>query len=227
MVDNSPKINIIYTDRDFLVLEKPAGILVHHTKHQKKNTLVDWLVKKFPEIKKVGEKGRYGIVHRLDRQVSGLMVIAKNQAMYKSLKSQFKYRRVEKEYTVLIYGKVNEKGVIKKPIGRTKSNKLAVIESDRDAKFKKQAITRYKVIKRFKNYTLLRVNILTGRTHQIRLHLKSIGSPIVGDRKSKDFDLNRIFLHASFLGFHDLDEKWHEFESNLPNKLKNILNKIK
>jgi len=210
MVDNSSKINIIHKGEGFLVLEKPAGILVHHTKYKKENTLIDWLIENFPEIKKVGDKGKYGIIHRLDEKVSGIMVVATNSLMYESLKSQFKYRRVEKEYTALVHGKLKEKsGTIKKPIGRTKDGKLTTIESNENVKFQKQAITKYKVIEEFKDYTLLRVNILTGRTHQIRLHLKSIDCPIVGDTKEREFDMDRIFLHSSFLGFHDLDESWH------------------
>ncbi|HKL17021.1 MAG TPA: RluA family pseudouridine synthase [Patescibacteria group bacterium] len=227
MVDNSPKINIIYEERDFLVLNKPAGVLVHHTKHEKENTLVDWLLKRFPQIKQVGEKGRQGIVHRLDKNVSGLMVVAKTLLMYNSLIEQFRCRRVEKKYMALVWGKPPKKeAIIKKPIGRTKTDQLIVVNSEKNIKNKKQAITKYKVLKEFRRFTLLKLDLLTGRTHQIRLHLKSINCPILGDKKKESFDIQRIFLHSFGLGFHDLSNQWREFEIDLPNKLKNIIKNI-
>jgi len=237
MIDILLKPNIIYKDNDFLVIEKPAGLLVHPTKYQEENTLVDWLLEEFPEIKDVGGKERPGIVHRLDREVSGLMAVAKTQAAYEHLVKQFTQNQIKKEYTALVHGQPpREKGTIDLPIGRTKKGKLVVVQSRKKIKLEKPAITEYEIIKKFSifnfQFSLLKVRPLTGRTHQIRIHLKSIGCPIVGDlkylpkhlRNQETDKLNRIFLHASYLGFYDLNGHWREFKSELPVELTNFLN---
>lgn len=243
------KINIIYQDEDFLVIEKPAGLLVHPTKYQKGNTLVDWLLENFPKIKNVGQKNRPGVVHRLDKDVSGLMVVAKAQEMYEHLVRQFSENKVKKEYLALVYGQPpEEKGMIELPIGRTKKGKLVAVKYRKGIKMEKPAITEYEVINKFpisnfqflnkfkiqnlqfQKFTLLKIRPLTGRTHQIRIHLASIDCPIVGDkqylpkhlRNQITKYLNRIFLHASYLGFYDLGGKWREFKSDLPEELKKI-----
>ncbi|MDA2935847.1 RNA pseudouridine synthase [Patescibacteria group bacterium AH-259-L05] len=234
-LDILDKINILYESRDFLILDKPSGLLIHPTKHQKTNTLVGWLVKKYPEIKNVGQRERPGIVHRLDKDVSGLMVVARTQKMYDFLVFQFKQGRVKKEYIALVHGKPPEiHGFIETPIGRTKKGKLVAVISRKKLKFEKPAFTEYRVIKKYKDCSLLQVRPVTGRTHQIRLHLKSVGCPIVGDsllssrasRKVSEgshIHPNRIFLHASYLGFYDLGKQWQEFQSDLPQELKNFL----
>lgn len=235
-IDILGKNNIIYKDQDFLVLEKPSGILVQPTKYQEEDTLVDWLIKEFPSIQGAGDSDRPGIVHRLDMDVSGLMVIALNQKMYDYLVEQFKSGKVNKEYSALVVGNVkNQSGEIDLPIGRTKKGKLVAVQSEKKIKFSKQAFTEYQVIKRFQDFTLLKVKIWTGRTHQIRLHLKSIGRPIIGDfvhsKKQKENkliqELTRPFLHASYLGFNDLKANFREFKSDLPKELKTFLNRIK
>lgn len=236
MVDILDKINIIHIDRDFLILDKPAGLLVHPTKYQKANTVVDWLAKNYPEVKKVGQQDRPGIVHRLDKDVSGLMVVARTQEMYDSLIFQFKQGKVKKEYIALVHGRPpEERGSIETPIGRTKKGKLVAVISRKKLKFEKPAFTEYKIIKRFKDYTLAQARPVTGRTHQIRLHLKSIGCPIVGDtryiktrehKNIKTSGITRIFLHASYLGFYNLNNQWREFKSKLPKELKSFLNKL-
>lgn len=229
------KINILYKGRDFLILEKPAGILAHPTKYQKTNTLVDWLVKKYPEIKNIGQPKRPGIVHRLDKDVSGLMVIALTNEMYDFLINQFQKGKVKKQYIALVYEKPPEThGFIETPIGRTKKGKLVAVTSRKKLKFEKPAFTKYHVIKKFKDHSLVRVRPVTGRTHQIRLHLKSIGCPIVGDKKYGPKHPStqvpkcptRIFLHASYLGFYNLENQWQEFKSKLPQKLKQFLNTL-
>lgn len=234
---------IIADEIDFLIIEKPVGLLVHATDKNETATLVSWLLKKYPELDGVGEeKNRDGIIHRLDRDVSGIMVVAKNQASFNHLKKQFKDRLVKKEYAALVYGRLPQtEGEIDLPIGRNKDgqfvahpwrHKLKLDNKDKVAK------TKYKVLEYLKDYSLLEVTILTGRTHQIRAHLSAIGHPILGDqiykpkkeifnflrRRIKVVDPGRIFLHSQKIGFTDLNNNWREFISPLPKTLNDFLN---
>jgi len=242
--DNSKiiKPKIIKETDDYLVLEKPVGLLVHPTDKGEKNTLVDWLKKKYPYILNVGEERyRAGIIHRLDRDVSGIMLACKTQEMYEHLKEQFKKRLIFKEYTALVHGSIEqEEGEIDFPIGRSREGfKMAAHPKDHGHKLDatdKTAITKYDVIERIKNYTLIKIAIKTGRTHQIRVHLNAFGHPVVGDsiyriKKfwevwKKNQKLDRIFLHATKIGFEDLKNQWQLFESDLPEKLKLYLKEI-
>lgn len=220
---------IIFESKNFLVISKPSGLLVHPTKYQKESTLINWLIKKYPKIKFVGEKDRPGIVHRLDKDVSGLMVIAKNKNFYYYLINQFKNKKIRKRYIALVHNRApQEEGIVDLPIGRTKKGKIVAVKYHKKIKFEKPAKTKYKIIKKFHHFTLLEVEPLTGRTNQIRVHLKAIGCPIVGDRKySKMKDkLERIFLHAYYLGFYNLNGKWLEFFSDLPENLGSYLNNL-
>ncbi len=233
---------IIFEDHNFIVLEKPAGLLVHPTDKGEKNTLVNWLSEKYPKIKQVGEqKYRSGIIHRLDRDVSGIMLVAKTNEAFYQLKDQFKKRVVKKQYLALVYGHIyDSEGEIDLPIGRSKAGKFVAHPRKKGFKFldaDKVAKTKYEVLEYIKNYTLLEIQILTGRTHQIRVHLSAIGHPIIGDqaykpkkkffhwfqRKIKVIDPGRIFLHSIKIGFYDLNNHWQEFESPLPKKLKDFL----
>jgi len=224
------QFDVIDETADYIVINKPAGLVVHPAHGVHEPTLTDGLLAKYPEIAKVGENElRPGIVHRLDREASGLMVIARTQKMFDHLKKQFQERAIEKEYIGLVHGIIeDEDGTIDTPIGRsqTKDGRMAAHpekqEKDKDAK------TEFEVEERIKNYTLLKVKILTGRSHQIRVHLNSIQHPVVGDtlytnKRIKHADLNRLFLHASKLGFDDLDSERKEFESDLPEELINFL----
>ncbi|MEA3398707.1 MAG: RluA family pseudouridine synthase, partial [Patescibacteria group bacterium] len=230
---------IIHKEKDFFVVNKPAGILVHPTDKKESDTLVNLLVKKYPALKKIGEdENRPGIVHRLDRYVSGLMVVARSQKMFFLLKDQFKNRKVKKEYIALVYGNVgNHQGVIDFPIARSKeSGKMAARAKSADlAKDEKEAFTEYELIKNIKNYSLLKVSIKTGRTHQIRVHINAFGYPVVGDkiylpkkfrrpRKWQGFD--RLFLHSIKLGFEDLKGDWREFESKMSKELEEFIERI-
>lgn len=224
-------LDIVYEDENFVVLNKIAGQVVHPTDSRPDGTLVNVLIAKYPEIKNVGEDTlRPGIVHRLDKEVSGLMVVARTQMAFDHLKSQFKNRKILKEYTALVHGAPPEHhGIIDLPISRskTKSGKMAAQINDIEAK---KAETEYKIIEKYRNYTLLKITPKTGRTHQIRVHLNAIGCPLVGDalykpRKMKLVNLGRIFLHASRLEFFDLEGNIKNFSSLLPEELKSFVQK--
>lgn len=234
------KIKVIADSDDFIILEKPAGLLVHPTDKNETDTLVDWLIASYPEIAKIGEDpARPGIVHRLDKDVSGLMVIPRNQDSFDYFKSIFKSREIQKKYTALVYGEMEKtEDTIDLPIGRskTKPGLYAAHPKAQGEKFAdkdKLAVTEISVVKKFKNFTLLSVKILTGRTHQIRVHLTAYGHPIVGDNlylnkklKTKK-ELSRIFLHADYLAFTAPDGKEYEFHSKLPSKLADYLKALK
>ena len=231
-IDKFLKLDIIFKHRDWLVINKPAGILTHPDQYSQGKTLVDLLLAEYPEIKNIGEAGRPGLVHRLDKDVSGLMVIARTQRFFDHIIAQFKNDQVKKEYLALVYGQPpSEEGKIDLPLARTGTGKIVAVAYHGQLKNEKLAVTEYQIIEKFKKYTLLRVHPLTGRTNQIRVHLRAINCPIVGDKiygfKDKHDDLGRIFLHAAYLGFYDLDNQWQEFRSDLPEELISFLAKIK
>ena len=227
------KFKVIYEDENILVIEKPAGMVVHPTEQMETQTLVAGLLAKYPEIKNVGDDPlRPGIVHRLDKSVSGLMIVCKTQKAFAYFKKKFQDRRIKKIYTALVYGKMERpEGMIDLPIARsTTKGKMAVKSKEQGGK---EAITKYTVIKQFENFSLLEVQILTGRTHQIRAHLNAIQHPIVGDKLyaqkwvKEKLELDRPFLHATVLGFKNLDGKQMEFKSKLPIKLNKLLKNLK
>ena len=233
-----PDVKIIYEDDAVIVLDKPAGVLSQDAPSSPSPSLTDFLLNYYPPIKNVGEsEDRCGIVHRLDKDTSGIIIVAKNEKSFLFLKNQFQNREVQKTYMALVYGNIKEKeGKIELKIGRSKSkpNMQTVIDSKRKKEIKsREALTFYKVQKTFPNYTLLEVFPKTGRMHQIRVHLKSIGYPIVGDQKyffKKNAEikpkLNRQFLHASKLKIKLPNGKIKVFESNLASDLDNFLLKI-
>lgn len=224
------KIEIIKETDEYIVINKPAGMVVEPNSVYQKDTLVDWLQDKYQD-----DLERSGLVHRLDKDVSGVMVIARTQEMYEHLKKQFQERKIKKEYLALVHKQMKQdEGEVKIPIGRSKLGKL-VARSD-VASAGRSAMTKYEVIKKYINYTLLRVEILTGRTHQIRVHLSSIGHPITGDKlyethdirvKKKGVDLGRLWLYSAKLGFKDLNGEWLEYQVAMPEELKIFLDKIK
>jgi 23S rRNA pseudouridine1911/1915/1917 synthase len=226
------------------VINKPAGILVHPTEAKEKNTLVAWLKEKYPQIdkEKWSDKPRPGVVHRLDKDTSGLIIMAKNPEVLLRLQAIFQTHEIKKTYTALVYGKLEDGGKIETPMTRGKAGLQKVL--DNVYSFSKEkirpAITEYKVIKhlRFHNndLTLIEAMPKTGRMHQIRVHLKYIGCPIIGDPLyntkpsrtiSTELGINRQFLHASKLEFaHPIAKKMIKFESPLPEDLKNIMVKL-
>lgn len=228
-------IRIIDDNPDYLVIEKPSGLLVHPTDKGETNTLIDWVVSQYPAVKNIGEDPRRAaIVHRLDKEVSGLMVIPKTQEAFEYFKRLFKLRQIEKRYSALVYGEVkSDTGEINFPIGRSKDSEGLFAATPVASGLGKPAKTVFWVKTRYKNFTLLEVEIMTGRTHQIRVHMKALGHPIVGDELykvrglRKKLPASRIFLHAASLNFNDPKGNEQKYESKLPPALKEILTTVK
>ncbi len=233
-------LDVVYEDKDLLVINKPAGLVVHpgvgdtHSEDSLVNAILHHCGK---DLSGIGGVKRPGIVHRLDKDTSGLIVVAKNDNAHRSLTEQFKNREVKKAYVALLIGHLEPvKGTIEAPIGRDPANrkKMAVVRESEG----KMAVTKYRVMEYLKDFTLVDVTILTGRTHQIRVHFTSIGFPLVGDpmygreKMNKYFDreyaLNRVFLHAAKLSFiHPRTQKKQEFECPLPLDLESVITEMK
>lgn len=200
------KLDILDESPDYVIINKPAGLIVHQsTGHVTADTVVNGLLTAYPEIEGVGENAwRPGIVHRLDREVSGVMIVARNQASYNFLKQSFQKRSVKKIYWAVVEGQVSpEIGTIDFPLERSEREGHKMAAKPRGA-IGKTAITHYTTLKKFQDYTQLEIQIVTGRTHQIRAHLAAINHPIVGDqiyrpRPKKHRKLPRIALHAKEL----------------------------
>lgn len=249
----APVPQIITETVDYLVIDKPAGLAVHGGGNLKESTLADWLIINYPKIKTIGDDpSRPGLVHRLDKDVSGLMVIAKNNQSFASLKNQFKNREVTKEYTALVHGRLmKDDGIIDFPITRSQDGyRMAALPANTTKLLRRRhpqgrdqgnitgwfksrtALTEFSVLKRFINYTLLKIIIKTGRTHQIRVHFFAYGYPLVGDNlyctkktkaKNEKLGLGRVFLVATSLSFQDLREKTQSFIIDLPTELSGAL----
>lgn len=221
-------LDILYEDDDLLVVDKPAGLTVHPAPGHPSHTLVNAILSHLPGLADIGDSLRPGIVHRLDKDASGIMVVAKNNTAQLNLINQFKTRSVAKTYLVLVRGHLTpESGVIEAPIGRDPRNRkrMAVVAEAEG----REARTRYNVVKYIANYTLLEVRTETGRTHQIRVHLAAIGYPVVGDNVygAKSAFLSRQFLHACRLGFKlPSSGEYVEFTSDLPPDLSQALEAI-
>ena len=219
-------LNIVYEDGDLLVVDKSAGLTVHPGPGHPNGTLANAVLAHCPDLQGIGGTVRPGIVHRLDKDTSGLMVVAKNDPTHRSLSEQLKARSFTKEYIALTHGSVTPaEAIIDAPIGRSNANRqrMAVAEGGRDA------VTRYRVMRHLQAHTLVEVRPTTGRTHQIRVHFASIGYPLVGDSTygKPDNRLNRHFLHASTLGFmHPSKKEFQEFTSPLPAELTEYLRSI-
>ncbi len=219
-------LNIIYEDDDLLAVDKPAGLTVHPAPGHPSHTLINAILSHFPRLADIGDSLRPGVVHRLDKDTSGVMLVAKNRAAQLNLAEQFKAHSVVKAYLVLVKGHLTpEQGIIEAPMGRDPRNRkrMAVVAEGREAR------TEYRVIKYIGDYTLLEVMPETGRTHQIRVHLSAIGYPVVGDKVygAKSPHLSRQFLHACRLGFkHPSTGEYVEFTSELPPDLVQALKDI-
>ena len=228
--NSSIDFTVIHSDPDFFVVDKPAGLVVHPGAGNSSGTLVNGLLAMSPQIRTVGEKTRPGIVHRLDKGTSGLLLVANTESAYRFFVDQLSQHKVKRMYQALVWGIPDgPEGIVDAPIGRSSKNrkKMAIVSNGKIAK------TIYLVNKSWvsSKVSLLDLELETGRTHQIRVHLSSIGNPVVGDEiyggNRKNFTLSRQFLHACRLRFeHPRDGSICEFESPLPEDLKNVLSHL-
>lgn len=226
-------LDIIYEDGDVIVLNKPAGLTVHRKNAQdRQKTLADLLLECYPALGNASDPLRPGIVHRLDKDTSGLMVVAKNQDAFEYLKRQFQNREVEKKYLTLIVGHLkNKRGQISGELGRYGIKQRVKIPKTKVKEFK-NAMTEYKVLEEYENFSLVEARPKTGRMHQIRVHFASAGHPVAGDKiygfknQPTAEGLNRQFLHAFYLKFSPKPGKVLAFRCDLPKELKEILKKI-
>lgn len=231
--ESLPKVQVVAETDELLVLNKPAGLAMHPVRPSQKNTLAEWLSTTYPQLVGIGEdKNRPGIVHRLDKDTSGIVLIAKTQKSFMALKSLFQARKIQKEYLALVYGTVKvPSGVIQLPLGRVKGSiKRAIPEGKRTFGGElREAETEYALHTRYPQYDLLSVKPKTGRTHQIRVHLASLGHPVVGDKlyRFKEHRQDPLappfqLLHAAKLQF-TLSGKKYRFEAPLPGYFQDTL----
>lgn len=231
LADPAVDLQVVYEDGDLVVVDKPAGLVVHPGSGHAVGTLVQGLVARYPEMRDVGDPARPGIVHRLDAGTSGLLMVARTATAYESLVDQLAERTVRRVYDTLVWGRVEaDEGVVDAPIGRSSRDptRMAVRTGGREAR------TRYQVSARWsapRALTRLSCRLESGRTHQIRVHLTAIGHPVVGDDRYRGsrsgIDLDRPFLHATDLGFrHPGTGAELDFESALPHDLQTVVDAL-
>ena len=227
LVPENMNLEIVYEDKDVVVVNKPQGMVVHPSAGHPNGTLVTGLLYQIKNLSTINDVVRPGIVHRIDKDTSGLLMVAKNDRAHESLAQQLKDKTSLRKYVALVHGEIpHEKGRIEAPIGRSKVNRKmqAVIEGG------KSAVTHFEVLKRFEGYTLIELQLETGRTHQIRVHMNYIGYPVAGDPlygPKKTLKGNGQFLHAKLLGFeHPTTGENMVFEAPLPEIFKKTLKQL-
>ncbi len=225
-------LNIVHEDQDYLIINKTAGLVVHPAPGHLEGTLVNAILHHLRNnLSKRNDPTRPGIVHRLDKDTSGVLVIAKNDPAHANLAKQIEGRTVKKTYITLVNGVIDHKGRVEAPIGRNPSKRkdMTVLKQG------KMAITEFKPIEVFESSTLLEIDLKTGRTHQIRVHLSSIGHPVIGDEKYgkskinsqfKELGLTRQFLHAAEITFKDMRGKEVTYKAKLPQNLEELIEKL-
>ncbi|MBX4189340.1 RluA family pseudouridine synthase [Candidatus Parcubacteria bacterium] len=227
---NAPEI--LYEDEDIVAVNKPAGLVVHADGRTKESSVSEWFVEKYPEAKEVGEKlgeiERPGIVHRIDRETSGVLLLAKTQKGFESLKKQFQDHEIEKKYHAFLYGKLKEDhGTINLKITRSKSDFRKRV-AGREGR---EAVTYFQVLKRAPEVTLVEAKPKTGRTHQIRVHFKALHCPVVCDSlyaagKPALLGFYRLALHAREITFNDLNGEIHTIQAAYPEDFQKALENI-
>ncbi|MCF7924152.1 MAG: RluA family pseudouridine synthase [Candidatus Izimaplasma sp.] len=219
-------LNIVYEDSDLLVVNKKSGMVVHPAPGHYDDTLVNGLLYHFKSLSDINGSLRPGIIHRLDKDTSGLLMVAKNNYAHEILAEELHERKTKREYIALVKGLIkNKKGRINAPIGRDKANRLKMaVKSDG-----KKAITNFEVIEHYSNMSLIKCKLESGRTHQIRVHMQYINHPLINDELyGEKIDDYGQYLHAKTIGFtHPRTNKWMEFDSELPTEFQNYINKIK
>jgi 23S rRNA pseudouridine1911/1915/1917 synthase len=221
-------LDIVYEDSYLLVVNKPEGLVVHPAESYDGPTLVHGLLYQSDELSSINGVKRPGIVHRIDKDTSGLLIVAKNDIAHQRLSEAFSKHEVKRIYTALVYGKIDvPKGVIDMPIGRHRTNRLKMAVDPEG----KRAVTHFKVLEQFDKYTLIECELETGRTHQIRVHMAHIGYPIVGDPIYGPKDVigdTGQFLHAHTLTFvHPIKNEHMTFTVDMPESFKQMLNKLR
>jgi 23S rRNA pseudouridine1911/1915/1917 synthase len=239
LIPEALPVNILYMDTHLVVVDKPAGMVVYPAAGHNRGTLLNALAYHCKKLATVGGPMRPGVVHRLDKDTSGVMVVALDDKAYYDLVEQFKKRTINRKYIALVYGNIKEdSGEIEMKIGRAISDRKKMSTRTKSGK---EAVTRWKVIKRFGAATLIEAKLGTGRTHQIRVHLSAIGHPVLGDRtygkkvevevkiegKRKKIVFPRQMLHAETLGFiHPVTKEYIEFSSPLPEDMEKCIKKL-
>ena len=228
--ENIP-IEVVYEDDDLLVVNKPQGMVVHPAAGNLEGTLVNALLFRCGDsLSGINGEKRPGILHRIDKDTSGLLLVAKNDNAHVYLAEQIKEHSLTREYKALVHGNVKEdSGTVNAPIGRSDKDRKKMTITYKNSK---EAVTHFFVMERFEGYTLLRLRLETGRTHQIRVHMSKKGNSVVGDKtyglKKEPFNLAGQLLHAYKIGFiHPTTKEYMEFESELPKRFAEVLEKLK
>lgn len=222
-------LDIYYEDEDVLVVNKPKGMVVHPAPGHMSGTLVNGLMAHCKDLSGINGVLRPGIVHRIDKDTSGLLMVAKNDLAHESLADQLVNKTVTRRYKAIVHGSIaHDNGTINAPIGRDKTDRQSMTVTNVSSK---EAVTHFRVLERFQDYTFVECQLETGRTHQIRVHMKYIGYPLVGDPKygpKKTLQINGQALHAGILGFiHPRTKEYLEFEAPLPNDFEEVLKEIR
>ncbi|MGG0178980.1 RluA family pseudouridine synthase [Gottfriedia acidiceleris] len=228
IAENIP-LDVYYEDADVIVVNKPRGMVVHPALGHETGTLVNALMYHCKDLSGINGILRPGIVHRIDKDTSGLLMVAKNDVAHEKLAEQLRQKTTVRKYIAIVHGVIpHEEGTIDAPIGRDKSDRQSMTVTEDNSK---EAVTHFRVLERFDEFTLVECQLETGRTHQIRVHMKYIGYPLAGDPKygpRKTLDIDGQALHAAVLGFnHPRTNEYIEFSAPVPEVLENIIEQLR